>query len=468
MQGRIMRLVLVSLMDDFHKSYSTAALSQPPLSIAVLHSLTPEELNPVLLDEQVDEIKLEGDVFAFSVTTQLARKTYRIADELRSQGKTVILGGYHVTVLPDEASKHADAIITGEAEIVWPRICDDIISGVLEPRYSGGPTPPEKMPLIDRTVFKGKNYNIPGALYASRGCVFNCAFCASSRIYGGYRKKPLEMLDKEIDEIRRVHGDVVLQFTDDNLLADRAHSEKLLALLREKKARFICQMTADQLCNKNLVDLAAASGCRGVAVGIESPDEDNQKSINKSQNLKQPIAQAVRYANRKGLHVVALLIVGLDHDTPDRVESAITRLRGMPFSAYDPAILRPLPGTPLYDAYLAQGRTIENWWLKEEPHLSNALLPGYLRVYFRHKNFSALALQKAAVDTIRRLNFASWRDMARILLIGARRRDIAFALRVMAGRVWLSKQAGHWMSLLNTEKHTSPRAKVVLPLQRTC
>jgi radical SAM superfamily enzyme YgiQ (UPF0313 family) len=453
-----MRLYLVNLMDDMHRSYSNALVSQPPLSVWVLHALTPKDIDVQVIDEQIEDFRGDADAFAFSVTTQLARKAYDTADRMRAAGKTVILGGYHVTNCPEEAAEHADSIIVGEAETSWPTICSDLLAGRLRKRYIGMPTPPEKMPLIDRKALATKRYAMPAALYASRGCVYNCSFCGSSRILGGYRQKPLATLSKEIDDIHAAHGRALLQFTDDNLLADKNRRGLLLALLKQKGVRFICQITVDQLCDKDLMDALAAAGCIGAVAGIETLDDNNNKDINKMQNLRMPIADAVAYANSKGVSIGALLIIGLEHDTPERLASAVASLRAIPFALYDLTILRPLPGTPLYASMLKEKKVDKQWWIRPEPHLSNKVMPGYLRVYYRHPVMGAFELQQTACRMIADLNKTTAGDAWHVLRTFMRARSPFHGVQALAGRIFLRRTALAWQKSLAKVVDVAPDA----------
>jgi radical SAM superfamily enzyme YgiQ (UPF0313 family) len=137
-----MKLVFVNVMHDLFNLDSTASLSQPPVPLAVLNNATPKTINTALVDEQTDTVLFHGDAIAFTVATQFAAKVYKHADDLRFSGKKVILGGIHVTVCPEEAARHADAIVTGEAETVWPMVCEDLLADRLKERYEGSPTPP--------------------------------------------------------------------------------------------------------------------------------------------------------------------------------------------------------------------------------------------------------------------------------------------------------------------------------------
>lgn len=121
-----LKLVFVNIMQELQKFDSTSYITQPPVPLAVLNAVTPKTIDTALLDEQADRVRFEGDAFAFSVSTQNARAVYDHADAMRSVGKTVIMVGIHVTVCPEEAMRHADAIVTGEAEMLWPTVCEDL------------------------------------------------------------------------------------------------------------------------------------------------------------------------------------------------------------------------------------------------------------------------------------------------------------------------------------------------------
>ena len=140
-----MKLVFVNIMQELRQFDSTAYITQPPVPLAVLNGVTPKIIETDLLDEQTDHVRFDGDVFAFTLSTQYASKVYRYADALRAAGKKVILGGIHVTVCPEEAMLHADAIVTGEAEMLWPALCDDFLGGRLKERYDGSPAPPARI-----------------------------------------------------------------------------------------------------------------------------------------------------------------------------------------------------------------------------------------------------------------------------------------------------------------------------------
>jgi len=158
-----MKLVFVNIMHELYQLDSTATISQPPVPLAVLNAVTPKTIGTALVDEQTDKVQFDGDVFAFTLATQFAGKVYRYADDLRAAGKKVILGGIHVTVCPEESMRHADAIVTGEAETIWPTVCEDLLTGKLKERYTGSPTPSLRMVPVDYRFFGDRLYQTPAS-----------------------------------------------------------------------------------------------------------------------------------------------------------------------------------------------------------------------------------------------------------------------------------------------------------------
>ena len=436
-----MKLVFVNVMHDLYKLDSTATISQPPVPLAVLDAVTPKAIETSLVDEQTDEVRFDGDVFAFTVATQFASKVYRYADDLRAAGKKVILGGIHVTVCPDEAMRHADAIVTGEAETIWPTVCADLSSGKLKGRYAGSPTPRSRMQPVDYRFFGARPYLTPASLFATRGCNQRCSFCVSSRYMGPFRTKPLEVLEQEIDQLQDLYPRAFLQFTDDNLLADRDYAAEVLALMRRKRRRFVTMVTLDQFCDGALMQEMASSGCLGVAVGVESIDDDNCASVHKHQNVGRPFAEAVAQANEQGIQVAALLMVGLPHDTPERLAQTQRYLERIPCSLYDLRILRIYPGSPFYEQMLSSGNVTDVWWLGKEPVSTNHFLPGHLRMHFSHSHFGPMQLQRWALKFSSELNRVNAGTIAKTMRIGHRGDATRFAARVLVARNRTVKQA---------------------------
>ncbi len=453
-----MKLVFVNIMQELHRFDSTAYITQPPVPLAVLNGVTPRAIETGLVDEQTEEVRFQGDVFAFSVSTQYARKVYRYAHELRAAGKKVILGGIHVTVCPEEAGRHADAIVTGEAETLWPTVCDDLLGGRLKERYDGSPTPPARMRPVDYRFFGRRAYLTPASLFATRGCPHRCSFCVSSRYMGPFRTKPLEVLEQEMDQLQELYPSAFLQFTDDNFLANRNYATAALDLLRRKQRRFVTMITLDQFCDHALMEEMAAAGCLGVAVGVESLDDDNCRAVAKFQNVGRPFADAVRHANDLGIQVCGLIMLGLPHDTPESLARNESYLREVPCAVYDLRILRIYPSTALYQEMLAQRKVTPEWWLEEERGAANHILPGCLGVHFRHEHFSPVELQRWALKLTADLGRMDPGAVANILRVGRRGRALKFAGTLLSARRRSATQARRLLERMEQAMPANPEA----------
>ncbi len=178
-----------------------------------------------------------------------------------------------------------------------------------------------------------------------------------------------------------------------------------------------------------------------MAVGVESVDDDNCISVGKHHNVGQPFPEAVRHANEKGIQVGALLMVGLPHDTPQRLERTQRYLEKVPCSLYDLRILRIYPGSPLYDRMLSQGNVTETWWLGKEPVSTNHFLPGHLRVHLKHDHFSPMQLQYSTLTLTRELDRMNRKAVAHVLRVGRRGGALKFAARILYARSRFVKQA---------------------------
>ena len=194
----------------------------------------------------------------------------------------------------------------------------------------------------------------------------------------------------------------------------------------------------------------AAAGCLGVAVGVESVDDNNCAAVSKYQNLQQPFLGAVHRANRLGIQTIALILLGLPHESPQALESTMEYLKHVPCAYFDMRILRIYPGTRLYRQMLATGDTTENWWLKTRPSgTCNEMLPSNLGMHFRHSRFQPMQLQHLSLRFIHELSGTEPGTIAQILRVGYRGGALGFASLVLRARQRSARQAR--MLLRNVE-----------------
>jgi radical SAM superfamily enzyme YgiQ (UPF0313 family) len=372
----------------------------PSLTLAHLAALTPDGYEVTLHHEQVRPVNVEQDVAdgvqlaALSFPTGFALHAYRLADEYRRQGIPVVMGGPHVTFLPDEASYHADAVVVGEAELLWAQVLDDFRRGHVRRVYqtndvhdlAGLPMP--RYDLIEPA------FAVPHVVQATRGCPYRCKFCATATINPGFRTRPLDDVIRDIaaPHFRGWLQNKLVWFWDDNLTANRRYSKALLREMIPLNKWWLTQASLDLTDDDELLQLMHDSGCVGVFLGIETLDADALASVHKLHNLKGTPGRATRYrqAIRKlhdhGITVMAGLIVGFDTDTAASVDSLLDQVRELEIDAPFLSVLTPYYGTQLYDEMLQSGRILldRDW----------TYYSGY-SVSYRPARMSAAELQEA-------------------------------------------------------------------------
>lgn len=335
-----------------------------PLGLAILKALTPPEIEVVCYDDRVEDVDFDDstDLVGLTVETGTARRSYQIAAEYRRRGVPVVMGGYHPTLLPEEAQHYADAIVLGDAEGAWQQVVADASRDRLESRYRSRELGPLTGPVPDRNLYRGKRYAPVSLFQYSRGCRFNCDFCSIRAFYGSdLRQRPVADLVAEIERVSPRH----VFFVDDNLFVDAAKARELFEALVPLGIRWSCQVSIDATRDSSLVRLMARSGCLSALIGFESLDERNLQQMKKRWNLKwTDYATAIEVLRDAGILVYGTFILGYDHDTPDAFDVTLDfALRHKLFLAnFNP--LTPTPGTPLYDRLRRQGRLLyDRWWL---------------------------------------------------------------------------------------------------------
>ena len=380
-----------------------------PLGLAILAARAPDcEL--AFYDERIEPVPLDAqtDLVALSVETYTARRGYEIADAYRARGVPVVMGGYHPSFLPDEALRHADAVVIGDAEGVWERLLDDARAGRLEARYHGDAERPMQDYRIDRRLFDGKRYAPVEVVQYGRGCRFACEFCSIHSFYGNsVRHRPLDGLLAEIAALPEKH---LLFFVDDNLYGPREEFLALLKAMAPLKRRWSCQISIDVARDDVLMDALVEAGCRFVLIGFESLSADNLRQMGKPWNqVSGAYRDVVRSLHRRGIGIYGTFVFGYDADTPEVIERTVdfaldARLELANFNA-----LTPTPGSPLYARLQRENRLVApDWWI--DP------LYRYGDPIFQPRGMSADELALAIFDARKR--FYRWGAIARRVFDG--------------------------------------------------
>jgi radical SAM superfamily enzyme YgiQ (UPF0313 family) len=337
---------------------------QEPLSMAILAALTPPEWQSTFFDDRHDTIDYDRatDLVAISIETYSARRGYEIAERFRRRRVPVVFGGYHATLVPNEAQKHADAVCIGEAESVWASILDDAAAGRLKARYHGGADLSRQV-LPDRRLFRGRPYLPLSLVETGRGCPNRCDFCSISAYFGAtYRRRPIAHILEDLETAP--HRDVF--FVDDNLTGDRASALELFDAVKPLKRRWMTQTSLCALDDRTFVRAMADGGCIGVLVGFESLDEENIRSMGKGVNRTAGYRQALANLRDAGIFVYGTFVFGYPNDTPALVDRTVGFAieERMLIAAFNH--LMPFPGTPLYRACeAAKTLTHDRWWLTD-------------------------------------------------------------------------------------------------------
>jgi radical SAM superfamily enzyme YgiQ (UPF0313 family) len=343
----------------------------PNLTLPILAGLSPTDVKISFTDDLLTPIDLgkdlkEVDLVGITVLSKTALRAYDIADAYRKKGIAVVLGGIHPTALPEEAKDHADSVVLGEAEEVWPSLIEDARMGNLKPFYrQEGYTELSKMPMPRRDILPKRGYLPVDVVQVSRGCPFRCEFCSVQKFFGEtYRYRPVSDV---VDEIRRLPHRWMM-FNDDNVIGNPSYSKELLKALIPLKKKWFSQASLTGLKKVENVELLAKSGCTGLLIGFESLSKPNLIRSQKYQNDPTEYREIIHSLHRFGIAICGSFIFGFDEDDPSVFEETVSfAIQTKLFSAIF-MILTPYPGTAFYHRVKNEGRLVrDQWWLLEKP-----------------------------------------------------------------------------------------------------
>lgn len=342
-----------------------SADAMAPLVFAILRGLTPPDIETTLIDERVEDFEpVATDLVAITVETFSALRAWQIADFYRALGVPVVVGGHHPSMVPDEALRHADAVVMGDAENVWSDVLRDAAAGRLRSRYQGGMgLADERSPVFDRSIFAGKRYAPVELVQAGRGCRFACDFCSIHAFYGTARAmRPAADVAAEIATLPRRR---LIFFVDDNLLWKRDRFIELMDALAPLKRMWSCQITIDMARDDELMDRMARAGCAAVLIGFESLDAANLKQMRKNWNhVAGSYDDVIARLHRRGIMIYATFVFGYDRDTVEAFSraAAFAVRSGVAIANFNP--LTPMPGTGLYERLKTSGGLVRpEWWI---------------------------------------------------------------------------------------------------------
>jgi radical SAM superfamily enzyme YgiQ (UPF0313 family) len=409
-----MKVALLSPKGPLYRSRGgifKKSLRYQPLTLTTLAALAPPELEIefALFDEGIGDVPpdLEADLVGITVISGTAPRSYEWARHFRARGIPVVLGGPHVTLLPDEAARYADAICTGYAEQSWPRLLRDFArSGTLDKRYEQGDDfTLERSPIPRRDLLDGRRFLTQAVFEATRSCAHACEFCVAPAAWGRRQfQKPVEIV---VADIRSV-GRRKIIFIDLNLISDRDYAERLFTALVPLNVHWFGLSTSLIGRDPALMALMARSGCKGLLIGFETISKDSLADAGKRFNDPALYERLIADLHRLDITLQGCFAFGLDHDTTTVFDETVRFVIDSAIDLPRFSILTPFPGTPLFDRLDRQSRILtRNWELYDGQHVVfqpqnmsvRELQEGHERAWKRAYRVSAIARRLAGSRT---------------------------------------------------------------------
>ena len=352
------------------------------------------------VDEEAESIDwgVRPDVVGITFHTPSSYRAYELAARFRSLGACVVMGGPHVTLLPNEAAQHADVIFIGEAEGLWEEFLESFPSGSYRRVYEqSAPVSLDRVPIARKALFHRRDFT-SGVLFATRGCPNHCDFCSIVVMYRqGFRKRCVEDVAAEYASFR---GKVII-FWDDNIGADKEYAKQLFRAITPYRKWWSSQATVSVARDDEFLDAAARSGCKQLFLGLESLSQSSMDAVRKGFNRVDDYARVIERVHSHGIAVQAGIVFGFDHDTPAIFEKTVDFLEDTGVQNATFNILTPYPGTPLFQKLEAQGRILTRDWQKYngrsdvvfQPHGMSAdeLIAGFRDVNRRFYSLASIA-----------------------------------------------------------------------------
>ena len=364
-----------------------------------LAACTPGDHEIVILDENQEEIDFDApwDLVGITAMTQQAPRAYELADAFRERGCHVALGGIHATVMSAEASRHADTVFVGEAEVTWPIFVQELEAGNPKRIYDAADYPAVDMKELPVPRFDLlSHYKYPVVyVQATRGCPHDCEFCVASNVYGRhYKYKRVEQVVQEIQEVKRHWKFAQIGFADDNLFVNKRFARELIAAFKEMNFSWfaVCDVSIAE--DEQLLRDLHESGCRTVLIGFETTSEGNLAHMNESQwKLKQlhKYPESIRRIQSWGIGVYGSFILGLDEDNRETPQEIADFINENNLLGAQITILTPFPGSRLRDRLELEGKILHDDW--QWYTVWNAVI--------RHDNFTPKELEDGLLEVYR-------------------------------------------------------------------
>jgi radical SAM superfamily enzyme YgiQ (UPF0313 family) len=327
------------------------------LALPLLAALTPNTWQVEICLETIEDVPFDtdADIVALSGMGHGIVRSISLAKEFRSRGKTVVMGGYMVSLMPEEAAKYCDSVVIGDAELVWPRLLEDYRLGSLQPRYEQHlKTLDPPLPRYELLLEKKIGDFLP--VQAGRGCPNSCSFCSVHCLYRNrYYQRPVEAVLRDILYVRKL-GFKKFLLLDDNILASPDYLLQLCAEIKPLKMTWYSQCSLNIANHPDLLKAVAESGCRALSFGLESISKESLQAMDKGWADPRLYPAMIRRVQEAGIDVSTEMVVGADGDTKESIAQTADFIKENKVVIPRFYILTPIPGTDFYRKMLHQGR----------------------------------------------------------------------------------------------------------------
>jgi radical SAM superfamily enzyme YgiQ (UPF0313 family) len=359
-----MKILLVMPHPNPKRSFFSK-FQYPSLTLQQVAGITPREHSVELVDERYEDVDFDKhyDLIGISCLTYNSIRGYEISEQFRKKGVPVVFGGYHASLIPEEAKKHADSIVIGEAELTWPQLLKDYQNGNMKKIYRNDRViKAEEIPPARHDI---GSYTFWESIQVSRGCPTGCEFCAMNVVEGKvFRGRPIEDV---IDEMKKIHAKRIF-FADASLTINPKYAKKLFKAMIPLNKKFHCFGNINVLArDKEFIRLSQKAGVEKWYLGIESISQKNIDQAGKGTNKIENYHKAIQNIKDYGMMVTGFFVFGLDFDTPDIFDATLDAIYKWGLDEASFSILTPYPGTPLFKRFNKEGRIANNnWSLYEE------------------------------------------------------------------------------------------------------
>lgn len=362
----MLRLLLIN-PSNIHKGLGNIrSTAWPPLNLPYLAALTPDHYQIEVIDENIEPFKFQkADIVGITAYTSSVSRGYDIAQMYRKQGIPTVMGGIHVSMMPEEALNYCDAVVIGEAEGAWPQVLQDFEAGTLKRQYQGSWIDLKDLPFPRRDILQSEYYGW-GGIQTSRGCPMNCSFCSVTAFNGRrFRRRPLEAVIDELEQIPQKN----VMFTDDNIIGygqeDTDWAKALFSKIIEKRIRkrFWAQASIQFGEDHELIRVASRAGLRVVFIGFESVNPESLKSFKKGVNLERlrrnKYYELISNIREAGVGVFGAFVVGGDGEDISIFRATLEFIKSSHIDILQITKPTPLPGTQLFHKLLNEGRILD-------------------------------------------------------------------------------------------------------------